>query len=147
MYKLVVIYLLALTGIIKAVPMGFVLQAPPIMIGVMTLLGGFTSVIFLFFFGYRFKKIILRGMGRRGLEKKRKRGTELLEKYGVAGLGLFGPILIGSSVTIILGILVSDERRRVLLWSLIGITLWTTVLSFTAAVGLEFAGRFNLFGN
>jgi membrane protein DedA with SNARE-associated domain len=146
MYKLVVIYLLALTGIIKAVPMGFVLQAPPIMIGLMTLLGGFTSVIFLFFFGYRFKKIILRGMGRKGLEKKRKRGTELLEKYGVAGLGLFGPILIGSAVTIILGILVSDQRRRVLLWSLIGIILWTTVLSLAAAVGLEFVDRFSLFG-
>jgi len=146
MYKLVVIYLVALTGIVKAVPMGFVLQAPPIMIGVMTLLGGFTSVLFLFFFGYRFKEIILAGMGRKGLEKKRKRGTALLEKYGVAGLGLFGTVLIGPVITIILGILISDQRRRVLMWSLIGIILWTTVLSLAAAAGLEFVDRFNLFG-
>jgi hypothetical protein len=49
-------------------------------------------------------------------------------------------------ITIILGILISDERRRVLLWSLIGIILWTTVLSLAAAAGLEFVDRFNLFG-
>lgn len=146
MYKLVVIYLVALTGIVKAVPMGFALQAPPLLIGVMTMSGGFSSVAFLFFFGYRFKAIILRGMGRKGLDKKRKRGTDLLEKYGVVGLGIFGTMLIGQVITMILGILISNDRNRVLLWSLIGIILWTSILSLVAAAGIEFINRLNLFG-
>ena len=146
MYKLVIIYVVAMAGFVKAVPMGFALQAPPLLIGVMTLMGGFTSVIFLFFFGYRFKEIIQRGMGRKGLDKKRRRGTELLEKYGVAGLGIFGTLLIGQVITVILGILVSDEKKRVLMWTLIGIILWSTVLSLAAAAGMEFINRLNLFG-
>jgi membrane protein YqaA with SNARE-associated domain len=141
MHDLIVIYLAGLTGIWKAIPVGMMLNTSPLSVGLMTLSGSCTTTTALYLFGGWVKRIVEKRSGRKRMQKKRMRAKRLMAKYGIIGLGLIGTIAIGPSATIITGLLLTGSGKRMLMWTIAGILLWTTVLTSFAAAGLELFGR------
>ena len=131
-HKLFIIYLAGLAGIFKAIPVGILLQAPPVWVASMTALGGLTAAAILYVIGEWVRRMLEKRMSERRLERKKKNTHRLLSKYGIIGLGIFGTLLLGLHMTIILGLFFVKAKRRLLLWTIAGILLWSSVVTVTA---------------
>ena len=58
------------------------------------------------------------------LEKARR----MLTRFGPAGFGLVGPALFGTWVSAVLGSALGLARQRLLLWLVVGATVWSAIL-------------------
>jgi membrane protein DedA with SNARE-associated domain len=143
--KLIIIYLAGMTGISKAVPVGIMLQASPLLVAFMTALGALTAATALYLLGGWIRQVIESRMNGKRLRRKRERTNELLTKYGIIGLGILGTILLGIHVTIIMGLLIVQAKRKLLIWTVVGIVIWTSVLTAATASGFELLERVSFF--
>jgi membrane protein YqaA with SNARE-associated domain len=141
MRDMMIIYFAGLIGIWKGVPIGMMLNTSPLIVGFMTLTGSCTTTIILYLFGDWVKKFIEKRPGWAKMRKKQMKVERLMKKYGVIGLGMIGTITMGPSVTIITGLLLTRAKNKLLMWTIIGILLWTTVITTAAATGLEIIGN------
>ena len=107
----------------------------------MTSLGGLTAVTVLYHFGEWVRKMLTKQGGGKGLEKREERTRRMYSKYGIIGLGIFGTLFFGIHVTIILGLIVVKAKRKLLIWTTVGILLWSSVITAAAASGLELFER------
>lgn len=136
-YDALFIFLMAILGIWKAIPLGLFLKAEAVTIFSMTALGGITGVLILFFFGDLLKKI--RDRKRRGQGSGRQWSTarRLFERYGAPGLGILGSLVIGPNPTIIIGLLMVKSRFVLLYWTLAGTVIWSFVLTMAGVYSIE----------
>jgi membrane protein YqaA with SNARE-associated domain len=141
MRDMIIIYFAGLTGIWKGVPIGMMLNNSPFIVGFMTLSGSCTATMILYLLGDWVKKYIERRPGWVKMKKKQMKVERLMKKYGTVGLGMIGTITLGPSVTIITGLLLTGAKHKLLMWTIIGILLWTTVITTAAAAGLEIIGK------
>jgi membrane protein YqaA with SNARE-associated domain len=141
MRDMVIIYFAGLTGIWKAIPIGMMLHASPLIVGFMTLTGSCTTTMILYLFGGWVRNFVERRSGSERMKKKQMKAERLMMKYGIIGLGLIGTLAMGPSATIITGLLLTRARKKLLMWTIIGILLWTTVLTTAAATGMEVIGN------
>jgi len=132
------IYLAGITGLYKGVPLGFALQASPYLTALFTALGSITAVFIIYFSGEPFKQWLLKKYGAKKLDKKKGKFTAIMDRYGVIGLGLVGTGIIGPIVTIILGMILVSDVKRLLFFLIIGVIIWSAVLTFIGGLGLEF---------
>ncbi len=131
------IYLAGITGIWKGIPVGFALEAPPILTGLFTALGSITVVLILLFAGKPFKDWLLRRYGQKGLERKQGRMRRLMDRYGVAGVGLIASGLIGPTLSTLLGLALVQQTRRLMIFLITGVILWSTLITLMAMYSLE----------
>jgi len=126
-------------GMWKAVPFGFVLKASPIAIFLMTAAGSLTGVFIMYFFGNQIKKILHRKKDNpKKKPAKANRAVKLFDKYGVAGLGFLGTVLVGPNPVIILGLsIVKNQHKKLLYWVLAGTVFWSFVLTITGVYSIE----------
>ena len=134
---MLLVFLMGILGIWKSVPLGFLIGLSPVWIGVMTILGAFVGVIVLYFLGSRTKKYVLARMQKKKMGLKKERLTMLFEKYGTAGIGLIGTLVIGPNATIAVGLALVKSDKRLLYWTLLGTAVWSAVLSVIGAVSVE----------
>jgi len=131
------IFLMGMLGIWKAIPLGLLLKSHPGFIFLMTTLGACSAVLILFFFGNKIRAYVLRKRAKKEKSNKQNRASKLFEKYGAAGLGLLGCVLMGPNMTIILGMVVVKEQKKLLYWTLVGIVVWSLVLTTIATVSID----------
>jgi uncharacterized membrane protein len=62
------------------------------------------------------------------LEKARR----MLTRFGPAGFGLVGPALFGTWVSAVLGSALGLGRQRLLVWLVVGVTVWSAILVLAA---------------
>ena len=135
--QIATIYLAGITGLYKGVPAGFALQASPYLTATFTALGSLTTVFVLYFSGSQVKNWFISKYGKKKAEKSKGRFTAIMEKYGVVGLGIFATGLIGPIVTVILGLMLIKNSKRLLLFLSIGILFWSAALTIIASYSLE----------
>jgi membrane protein YqaA with SNARE-associated domain len=135
--QIVSIYLAGITGLYKGVPVGFALQASPYITALFTALGSLTTVFVLYFSGAPVKNWIINKYGKKKIEKSKGRISAIMEKYGVVGLGVIATGFIGPIITILLGLMLIKNSKRLLLFLSVGILLWSTALTIIASFSLE----------
>lgn len=135
--QIITIYLAGITGLYKGVPVGFALQASPYITALFTALGSLTTVFALYFSGTPVKNWIISKYGKKKMEKSQSRFTSIMNKYGVVGLGVFATGLIGPIVTIILGLMLIKDAKRLMLFLSLGILIWSAALTIIASFSLE----------
>lgn len=144
MHKLVIVFFIGMVGIYKAVPAGFLLKASPILIFLMTTLGASTSVILIYFFGNWIKVRILEKGNQNRLNKKKSKAKLLFERYGIIGLAILGTVSIGPYITMMMGLIIVNERKKLLIWTIIGILFWTCSLTIVASISIELLNKFTV---
>ncbi|WP_347488694.1 small multi-drug export protein [Desulfoscipio sp. XC116] len=70
--------------------------------------------------------------------KKEKRARVLFNKYGLPGLAILGPIIVGSHITAFMGMSFGSKRRLVFGWMLFSLGLWTIISVAAASYGSAF---------
>ena len=69
--------------------------------------------------------------------KKNRRALEIFKRYGSTGLGFFGCGIIGPNLTMIIGLVLSKNKKQLLIWALIGCVVWSFVLTLIVYVSVE----------
>ncbi len=143
-FRMITIYLVGITGIWKAIPVGIAMKAHPIETATFTALGSITTVFLLLYFGEAVKSWVMKKWSKEKLENKKGRLTRIMDKYGTPGLGIICPGLFGPITTIIVGLIIVKPTRKLMPYLVIGIIAWSFLLTYISALGIDFfIGIFN----
>lgn len=131
------IYLVGITGIWKAIPVGIALKSTLLETAIFTALGSITTVYLLYYFGETVKRWVLKKWDKNKLERKKGKFSTIMDKYGVAGLGIICPGLFGPITTIIVGLLIISKTSRLMPYLVAGIILWSFLLTWAATTSVD----------
>ena len=143
MIRMITIYLVGITGIWKAIPVGIAMNAHPFETASLTALGSITTVFLLLYFGEAVKSWVMKKWSKEKLETKKGRMSRIMDKYGTPGLGIICPGLFGPITTIIVGLIIVKPTRKLMPYLVIGIIAWSFFLTYMAVTGVNlFKGAF-----
>jgi len=124
-------------GIWKSVPVGLAFSINPVLIWLLTSAGASVAVLVLYFFEKKIRNYINRKREHKTNKSKEARAKQLLEKYGVFGLGFIGTFLMGPQMTMILGLIIVKSHTKLLYWTLSGIFVWSFVITYLGVGGID----------
>jgi len=140
--KVFIVFLVAITGIWKAIPVGYLLKLDPVLVMLATIAGAFIGVFMIYGFGKQVKRYIFNRLEKkRSLQKRSKRFSAIFEKYGPAGVGLISTLILGPNLTMALGLVIVRSDRKLLFWTLAGTLIWSVILTLVAYSGIEIFNR------
>lgn len=132
--KLLTVFGLGTLELWAAIPAGFAMQLPPLVIGIAAALGSLLSLVLVGTLGERIRSFILRSHG-----GKSQHGFiyRIWNRYGTIGLGLLAPLLVGVPIGAALGITLGASVKKLFLWMGVGIVLWSTILTLAGVLGIS----------
>ena len=134
--KLLAVFGLGIVELWAAIPAGLAWGVHPVATGITAALGAVAGVFIVLALGEGLRKWLLRRHHRGREEKQPGRIHRVWARYGVAGLGLLAPLLVGAPVGTALGLALGAPRKRLVLWMVIGIVAWSAGLAIVSALGL-----------
>jgi hypothetical protein len=135
--KVLTVFAVGAVELWVAIPAGLALNLHPVLTAVTAALGAIAGVALILALGEGARAWIARRRGKRDAGEP-STIRRIWVRYGVAGVGLLSPLLIGAPLGTTLGVAFGAPGRRLLLWMSLGIVLWSGVLTLAAALG--FAG-------
>ena len=139
--QILAIYVAGITGLYKGIPLGLALGSHPVVIAGFTALGSITSVLIIYFAGESLKKRLFKRMGESRMERNKKRMAHLMDRYGTVGLGLIVSGTLGPIPAALVGMAVVRDTRRLLVYLIIGIVIWSAGLTAIGVFGLDLIGE------
>ena len=118
-----------------AIPIGIGFKLEPIIIIMATSLGATIGSIFVILLGNGIQKLILRGHKQKA--EKETTIKKIWNKYGVIGLGLLSPLLTGAPLGVALGLMFNAEKKKLLIFVVLGIIIWSTVLTLIGVYSFD----------
>lgn len=118
-----------------AIPVGFALKMNPFIIGSVSIIGSIWSVLVVSVIGEKAVSILMKIRGKK-IIKKTGKTYQLWEKYGIPGLGLISPLLLGAPLGAAIGITLGGDILKIIVWLSIGIIFWSAVLTTVLWLGL-----------
>ncbi|HEX3597688.1 MAG TPA: hypothetical protein VHU80_21415, partial [Polyangiaceae bacterium] len=134
-FKVLSVFGFGMIGLWEGIPMGFVLQLPPGVVGVVSASGSISATLIVFLLGERIQAWLLRRRGNVRKEKDERLIDRIWRRYGVVGFGLIAPCLVGAPVGLALGLFFRAPVRALLSWLLVGIVCWAALLTVLGAYG------------
>jgi membrane protein DedA with SNARE-associated domain len=133
--KLLTVLSLGALELWAAIPAGLALELHPLTVGVTAAAGAFLAALTVVVLGERVRAWL---MQHHGPKKKGDNGIihRIWQRYGVIGLGLMAPLLTGVLLGTALGMTLGAPAGRLLMWTSVGIVLWSLLLTLAAALGL-----------
>ncbi|SDN79909.1 Putative small multi-drug export protein [Psychrobacillus sp. OK028] len=125
------------------IPLGIISGMNPVAVIIVGFVGNMATVLALII-GYDKFKLWLakRNEGKGKKESKRsERAKVLWNKYGLPGMLLLGPILIGTHVAAFIGMTLGASKVKTLLWSTISIGVWAIIFGLVTSLGFDFFVR------
>lgn len=143
--KLFTVFGLAAVEIWIAIPAGFAMRIHPVSIGAATAIGATLGVVTVVLLGDRFRTWLLdlrqkrqgNNSAKEAKSGRRKAMEAIWKRYGVAGLGLLAPLITGAPLGAALGIALGAPAGRLLLWMIVGVLLWSLLLTVVTALGIS----------
>jgi len=118
----------------SAIPSGIALELHPILAGVAATLGNLTAVVLVVLV-----KVHLRRWVPRYSDLFTKQGEPLKrvwEGYGLPGVALLSPLIMGAPLGSALALALGAAARRLLGWMIVSVALWGVGLTVAATFGL-----------
>ncbi|SFS68399.1 small multi-drug export protein [Paenibacillus sp. BC26] len=69
--------------------------------------------------------------------KKSRRAHKVFVKYGLPGLAVIGPLLIGTEVAVVFAMIFKAPRKNVLFWMTTSLAFWTVLFAAGAYYGFS----------
>jgi hypothetical protein len=73
--------------------------------------------------------------------RRSERARRLLDRYGVPGLALLGPLVTGVHLAALLALATGASRRRVLGWTGASLLVWTVAITVASVLGADLLTR------
>lgn len=122
------------------IPLGIISGLSPVGVMLLAFTGNMLTVLLLII-GFQKVKEWVASKSKKDGEKESKRtdrGKRIWNKYGMPGLALLGPFLIGTHIAAFIGLLFGASKVNTTIWMTISIGLWTLILGIATAMGFNF---------
>lgn len=140
LWEYVVIFLLASVPwieVVVAIPLGIIRGLSPVLVVAVAFLGNLSTVVLVIYLFDKIKEFWLKKKGTQKTPGKRQeRAKKIWNKYGLPGLSLLGPVLIGIHIAAFIGLTLGATRNWTLLWMTISLALWSVVFGIASHYGL-----------
>ncbi|KIV57648.1 small multi-drug export protein [Aneurinibacillus migulanus] len=117
-----------------AIPVGFALGLHPVIIAVASALGSIIAAVVVIFLAKSLRNWLMKRMERKN--KRQGRMGKIWQKYGVIGLGLASPLLTGAPLGAAIGVSFGAKPVTLFIWMVIGIIVWSGILTAAVAMGM-----------
>jgi membrane protein DedA with SNARE-associated domain len=119
-----------------AIPAGLAAKFPPVLIASLTALGGIIAVTLVVLLGRPLQTWILKKFPKQIEKMKNSKVHKIWDRYGVIGLGLVSPMVLGAPQCTLLGLLLGAKPGRMLFWASVGCILWAVILTVAGFFGV-----------
>ena len=125
------------------IPLGIIAGLNPITVSIVAIVGNLLTVLLLIIGFEKFQQwLAKRREGKEQAASKRsQRAKELWRKYGLPGMLMLGPILIGTHVAAFIALVLGGSKQQTTLWSVISIVAWAIAFAVVTALGFDFFVR------
>lgn len=125
------------------IPLGIIGGLNPITVSIVAIVGNLLTVLLLIIGFEKFQQwLAKRREGKEQAASKRsQRAKELWRKYGLPGMLMLGPILIGTHVAAFIALVLGGSKQQTTLWSVISIVAWAIAFAVVTALGFDFFVR------
>lgn len=142
-YEYVLIFLGAAVPwfeIALVIPLGIIWGLSPFWVMVTAFTGNMLTVLALIIGFDKFKDWYEKRQEKKGKKAnaRSERAKKVWNKYGLPGLTLLGPILIGTHIAAFIGLTLGADRKWTTLWSTVSIALWTIIFGVVTLTGFSF---------
>jgi len=134
------VFLLASVEVLAAIPAGFAFGHHFLIIIIETTLGAILGAIIIIKFGDGIRKWLLKRKKPKEPSPRRQRFKKIFEKYGVAGTGLLAPLITGVPLGVALSVAAGATPSKNILWTSIGVAIWTIIFTMLGELGIEIFG-------
>ncbi|KLK99583.1 DNA-binding protein [Bacillus pumilus] len=127
--------------VIGVVPFAILSGLHPVTAAVIGFIGNFLTVLFLIVFVDRFKAWWLKRKEEKGDEKgekKQLRARKIWERYGLPGLALIGPFIIGSHLAALMCMSFGTKKKQVAVWMTVSLMMWTALAASLTGAGFHY---------
>ena len=135
MSDFLIVFVTALLSGGFAIPLGFLLEMPALEVYLAAVAGAATGMVVFAFVGGGLRNWIMSRM--KNPEETTERVGRLLGERGVRGLGLFGPIFPGVSISVIVGLAMGADRGELIRWMTVGILALFAIYTVGLVVLIE----------
>ena len=122
------------------IPAGVIMGLSPFWVILLAFAGNMLTVLLLIFLYQRINQWYRNRKGEeaKSESKRQLRGKKIMNKYGVPGLALAGPILIGTHIAAFFALLFGASKRKTIIWMTASIALWSIIFGVVTAMGFTF---------
>ena len=107
------------------IPVGIIRGLSPVWVMVLAFTGNLLTVLLVIMAFQRVKEWM-------------DRGKHIWNKYGMPGLAMLGPILVGTHIAAFIGLLFGATKLNTTIWMTISIAVWTLTFGILTAMGFDF---------
>ncbi len=127
------------------IPLGIIRGLSPFWVMILAFTGNILTVLFVIF-GFERVKVWMNSRKTKdsaAKDKRTERGTRIWNRYGMPGVALLGPVLIGTHIAAFIGLILGAKKANATIWMVISIGLWTLIFGIATALGFDlFVNRF-----
>ncbi|MCM3111158.1 small multi-drug export protein [Lederbergia lenta] len=140
LWEYIVVFLLAATPwfeIAAVIPLGILRNLHPLLVVILAFIGNLSTIILVVYLFEKIKAFLVKKKG--GIKensKRQERAKKIWNKYGLPGLAMLGPILIGTHIAAFIGMSLGATKRWTLLWMTISLVFWSTVFGIGSFYGI-----------
>lgn len=127
--------------VVGVVPLGILSGLHPVTTAVIGFVGNFLTVLLLIVFVDRFKAWWLKRKEEKHDEKgekKQLKARKVWERYGLPGLALIGPFIIGSHLAAFMCMSFGTKRKQVTVWMTVSLIMWTALGASLTGAGFHY---------
>ena len=132
---LITVFLLGFVDIFLPVPMILAMEGPIEPAFAVVGISGMASSLFFVYGSWPVRRWLVR---RYGMDSVIFRRTErFMVKYGAVGVGLLAPMILGQALTAVAAVVLGAPTRKLAVWMIAGIWLWTAVYYVAVLMGVS----------
>ncbi|OXS77390.1 small multi-drug export protein [Domibacillus enclensis] len=122
------------------IPVGIVRGLSPFWVMLLGFTGNMLTVLMLIFGFARVEEWMKKRFDlKNGRQTKQMdRARRIMNKYGLPGLALLGPLFIGTHIAAFIGLSFGADKKWTTLWLTISIGLWTLIIGIATMLGFDF---------
>ena len=156
LWQYVLLFLLAAApwlDVFVVVPLGIAWGLHPVAVSITAFAGNWLIIVVIAVFFERLSLWLRRRRARKkgiSLEEadiaagnKAGRAKRLWEKFGIPGLALLAPVVVGTDLAVLFALLFGSSRKYVVLWMTVSLVAWTIALAVSTYYGLDLLGWSN----
>jgi Ca2+/H+ antiporter, TMEM165/GDT1 family len=123
--------------ILLVIPPAVAAGLDPLAVGVLAFLGNVVPVVAIVggYEAFQRRRARTGARASHGRSRRRARAERLMERYGVPGLAVAGPLVTGIHLATVLAVALRAPRARVVGWMSASLLAWTVVITALSGVG------------
>lgn len=137
----VIVFLLAATPLFEVVvviPVAVVAGLHAFPVALLALLGNIATVLLVILMVDKIQSWLQRRKEAKGEPHpslRQGRAKRIWNRYGLPGLAILGPLIVGSHLTVLMGLSFGGTKKQMTAWILASLTLWTLIVTLASHYG------------